>query len=546
MKNHCKILSVSRNFFSYASNTLKLNIKYFLVINRIIYKKNYFARYFKFAAIIYLIGIFGLLIADVYYRDDQGRAMFGFVGYLNESRVISEYGSYLLGMRDYKTRLIADASPLFQMMAAIVLAFGSVILVKVVSGNLSYWSIIASLPLGLSPYFLSNLSYKFDSHFMALSVVAPIIPFLYVRRLSLFALISIPALLVMFTTYQSSHAIYILLVLFIALCGLNEIQGFKSMTLKKASKFITCGAVSYITAALIFFGVVYNPDVGYKGGASLFSLNISTLVRNMFLYAKLIKEDISGTIFEDLCWLVATFFILNFIIKSKGHKYGLRAFCSSIFFVLAGGFVAYGIYFFLESPFFRARAFCGFGVFIAIMSIFISNGMFAEKILVLLLGYNLIVTSYVYANSLSAQHAYSTFRRDMMIVDLLKVLPSDTTDDAISVHVRSPEIKPHPATENSIKYFPLLRRINFEYLGENIWFTQAQFRDVRFDYMAQDEYWKTRLLGDGKWKGYIPGKDERKCNGEEKAVYHNRLNTIKEFSGNCFEIYFEAGKNEKH
>lgn len=49
--------------------------------------------------------------------------------------------------------------------------------------------IAAVVPLGLSPWFLECFSYKFDSPYMALSVLASVIPFIFGRRIFINSLV---------------------------------------------------------------------------------------------------------------------------------------------------------------------------------------------------------------------------------------------------------------------------------------------------------------------------------------------------------------------
>lgn len=525
--------------FSSFAKCMRRNQLYFYAINRQLCVKCKGVRYFLLASIFYFAGIFGIILASVRYRDDLMRSMFGQLMYDFESRMVSQYASMILGMMDYETQLIADASPLFQLLAVFVLASGSVVLTRTINGKLSIYGLIASLPLGLSPYFLSNLSYKFDAPYHALSIVASIVPFLYLRRTSIFVPASVLGILVTFSTYQGAHGIYILLSALVVACSLAKIDdcGF-TLPQKKVFSFIVWSALSYVLALAIYYIFIYNKNApGYKSGSALFSFDMATAARNVVLYLKIMQADLHGTLFEVLFAFVCVFFMATFVSRSKGRGGLVFAFL----FMLFAFFASYGMYFFLEVPFLRTRTFCGFGVFLAVLAVFISREGVLDKVLVCLLGYSLIVTSFVYANSLSDQHKYSSFRRNMMIVDLLKVLPAGESEGKINIHVKSSFINPAPSTANSIAYFPLLRRINFEFFGEDMYFTQWQFRDVRFDYIPYNDYWRVRFLGKGERRGYRPKPEERSCKSAYMSTHESIMNTILKFEGNCYEVYFKPG-----
>jgi len=148
---------------------------------------------------LYLFAYSALLRADFSKVDDMEREHSGITGWLGWSRYLSEFLSILF----YQNFLLADISPATQIVALIVLSLSSLLLVLVLSGNTrgSWLALLASLPVGASPYFFSNMSYKFDSPYMALSLLFCVAPFVFAKNARAFFTASVLGLLCMLMTY---------------------------------------------------------------------------------------------------------------------------------------------------------------------------------------------------------------------------------------------------------------------------------------------------------------------------------------------------------
>ena len=104
----------------------------FCAISRRLRRGN-FGRQCAFVFALYFFGILGLLLADVYYADDQFRAVTAQPNFLFSGRYIAEYGSSALSMQ--KWGVVLDWSPISQLLAIAILALGSVALARVVTGS---------------------------------------------------------------------------------------------------------------------------------------------------------------------------------------------------------------------------------------------------------------------------------------------------------------------------------------------------------------------------------------------------------------------------
>ena len=122
----------------------------------------------------YLVGVSAIILAGVHYADDIARTNDGYFS------TIAAFGLHADG---YLTNIY----PLPQILAVVILALASVLLVCVISGKEVFkekpskwiWYLIAALPLGLSPYMLECLAYQYDAPYMAVSVLFTVLPLLF-------------------------------------------------------------------------------------------------------------------------------------------------------------------------------------------------------------------------------------------------------------------------------------------------------------------------------------------------------------------------------
>lgn len=124
---------------------LKSEWIYFLAVWRNFFKEKNFWKYFAFVYFVYFVGYFGLLIADVYYRDDLGRSQDGVIGFLYYSRYLSENLTKLIHLNLFRN---TDISPITQLIAIALLSFGSMMLIKTILKTQSFWGLLASIHLG--------------------------------------------------------------------------------------------------------------------------------------------------------------------------------------------------------------------------------------------------------------------------------------------------------------------------------------------------------------------------------------------------------------
>lgn len=312
---------------------------------------------------------------------------------------------------------LTDISPLPQIIAIIILAISSIMLIYIITNNekITFWNIIAVIPLGLSPYFLECLSYKYDAPYMALSMLGSIFPFLFKNHNKyLYIIICIIGTILMCTTYQSSSGIFLIILILLCLKEWN-----KGEKVKDILKFFMKSIVGFTLGLLIFKIFILSMSTGaYKTyGISPINEIIPNAIKNICQYYTYIFSDFKST------WIILiTVSLIAFLYKTLKETKNKKviSFIVTICSLFLMSILCFGVYPTLKSPLFNPRAMYGFGVFVAIIQIYATNfeKMYFEKISCLILAWLFIVFSFTYGNALSTQKQYTDFRISMVINDL--------------------------------------------------------------------------------------------------------------------------------
>ena len=411
--------------------------------------------------LVYLVALSALLRADVNYIDDMGRAAFGYRGWDNFSRFLSNF----LAMIIHVGRKISDISPLTQIIAVIIMSLSGIIVLHLVTGEkkFSLWQYAAVVPMGLSPYFLECFSYKFDSPYMALSVLAGVAPLLLYRKGRLpYVLGSIAGIIVVCTTYQVSSGIFPMLVVFLAL-----MMWHRGEEIKAIASFVGLSVLGYGIGLVIFRVFIMVPVTTYVSNeVPSLSQMIPNTLDNYKQYFQLIISDFRKE-WLILVVILVVCFVYTQVWASCRNK--VLAFFVTVVGVGISLLLCFGLYPLLVNPSFQPRGMYGFGMWIAFLGAFVAahDKIYVGKLTCLALAWAFMVFGLVYGNAISAQNDYVEFRVEQTIDDLVDfhVLEGDKakTVQIIGDIGDSVVVKNRPEDENIL---PRLIRITF---GDSSW-----------------------------------------------------------------------------
>ncbi|MBP3207909.1 MAG: glucosyltransferase domain-containing protein [Campylobacter sp.] len=524
-------------------HSISFEIKAFRAICRDFFDKN-FKKYFAIIYGIYFIGYFALLRANISYKDDLRRAVDGISGFLDPVYGYSRYGSeFLTKIIHMDLTFNTDISPIPQLIAIAIVSVASLALCKIFINKINFMAVLAVTPVGLSPFYLENMSFKFDAPFMAIALTSMIFPFLFRKRLSLFAIISLFCVLLMATTYQAANGIFIIMSLFVAFE--MAISG------KKWSEIFKFSAVclACFTLPLLFykFALLTTVHSGYAG------TGVSNNLLLQFIYGILQSSMQPALAFNgsqgiNQIFLKFSFrylliaFIIFVLLRSKINK--ILTLLLSIFVIIFAYILQTGVYLILAHPTFVPRVFVGFGVILSIIFLgCIGRGIKPIKIVVnLALGftaYFLIIEANAYANALEAQYIYNHQRMSAMQNDLNKLVP---LEGEYKVWIKNAPIRFAPVTINASRNYPIIPLLVTSRLGKNhAWASHYNYVYYGFDgkYLHGDVFRKkdgTLQTPNGTFKFSLEAYDAMKCTGEPIEEIKTRLHTITKYQENCFIV----------
>lgn len=379
---------------------------------------------------LYAIALFALIRGDIYYMDDFQTSQDD-ISWNHFSRYL---GTFILNDLATFGKDALDSSPLLQIMAVILVVASSLILIYLIRKKIDLIGVVASLPLGLSPHFLQNFSYKFESLFMCVALFFAIFPFLFKENRRVFIAVSIIFLMLMFMTYQATNGTYIILSLYFAFC----LYFFEKRDFKESAIFLFICVANLIVASLIYKFVIAKPVsevIVQYASDKVFALDnlLLGVWANLSAYLAIIFNDFRQTPYIWLLAFVFALFIANATIRTNRPK--IATIFATILFLVLGICLSYGLYLVLENTIFEPRTFYGFNALIAVLCIANASSIksdkfaldsskihktlhYASTIILIITAYFLISFANIYGNALKKQDEYLDFRAKLLLKDL--------------------------------------------------------------------------------------------------------------------------------
>lgn len=434
--------------------------------------KEWFARY-QFLlkptiilTMVYLVGISAILRSNFYYIDDIARANSGYTEWEKYSRHIMVLSAYFLHADTYLT----DISPLPQLLGTIFVALAGTISIYVLTEkkHFSLWYLIAAIPMGLSPYFLECLSYKYDSAVMGLSVLFAVLPLLWkTASEGKYVFVTILCMICMCMSYQASAGIYPVLVALV--CFQRWLDG---EPFQKTIRFALISAGSYV-AGIMLFRLCIMTTLNTHASSDLPSA--AAFLPSVFhTYKTFLKHYLTDFKVEWHVFIVILGFCFLYASyrTAKRSKFAALLLAVPVLILIAA--LSLGVYPFLASPTFYPRSMYGIGCTIALFSIFTFSripNLIPAKIACFLLSWAFFSFAFTYGNALYVQSQYTDYRITATIDDLMECgILDESSEKSLSI-------------TGSIGYAPSIRNMpqDFQILNRLIPIT---FRD-------SDWYWGT-------------------------------------------------------
>ena len=409
-------------------------------------------------SIVYLLGILTIIRANFLYMDEISWSVTGHREWYNWSRYITIFLSYLVQPEISLT----DISPIPQLLAAFILSCSSVLLIYIIGNKkITVVRLLASIPLGLFPYFLESLSYKYVSGYGAFVILVSFFPFLFIARKKAFFFCSFVSLLIVCMINQITVNIYMMIVLIICFQDWNS----RKKPQKEILYFLGSAAIAFCSALLVFKFFLMIPRIDSYAATTMhpFSNIIIGTFNNIKNYALVVNHDL-GLIWKIGIAIVILFFIIKSIHQSERKK--LLSFIATISVIVLSFILSYGLYSLLATPVYFPRHLCGFSVFLAILCIIVvSDNKKIASVVVLALNWCLFVFAFSYGNALADQARYAEFRIGILLHDLSVLYPS-VSEERMTFQLKN-SIDYAPSIENVAKNYPVIKRLVPKRLGED-------------------------------------------------------------------------------
>ncbi len=178
------------------------------------------SKLFAILLALYFLILYPILRANRYYNDDLKRALIGHTGWDSNGRPLTTLLMRLLQCYD---SALVDISPLTQIGAVAVLAWVGVLIARRYALRSPWLAALIVFPLGAQPFYLENLSYKFDALSMSVAIWLALLPLLGIGRGRRGWWMGVLALFGSLGFYQPAINLYLIFVLLdVALAQLRD------------------------------------------------------------------------------------------------------------------------------------------------------------------------------------------------------------------------------------------------------------------------------------------------------------------------------------
>lgn len=276
---------------------------------------------------------------NYYYIDDIDRRVTGVTDFARTyARYLSEAGSWLM----QGSRHLTDLGLTSFILSGLILTLTSTLAIYLVSETkkMSWITTFASLFIGINPWVMELMSFKYDSPFMMLSILISFLPFLFLNsnRLAFASSVAL-SIFLMFNSYQGSSGIFIVIILILSL------QHFiKTESLLSSIEKLTVGAVGYVIG-LAFYVIELSLLPGLAGrGRAMETASLSELPMAIFnnwnAYLVSYREGLPR-LWKFLILIIVLVFIYQIVVNSKTK---IKALLLTIVTLTVSSIATFGIY----------------------------------------------------------------------------------------------------------------------------------------------------------------------------------------------------------
>lgn len=443
--------------------------------------------------VIYGVYVLPIILANRFYQDDLSRSLYGVTGWNNDARPLTERlmiwlcGGFPIG----------DVFPLTLILAVLLLAYTVTMYAKryLPSEGFPIPALIAGFLVIANPFFLSGLSYRFDSVTMVLALCATILPYVTPERKALWKIFVFSFLMCMvaFTTYQPAAGVYV---------GLWFIELFFMLFAARIDvprlfvRAAACGFSVIVYKYVILNRYIRPADGGWQSDAYRFAWKseggllsgISQNLQSLLHYISLVLQGVPTLLLLLLAALLAAGMVCAGLSLFRRKLPLHRRIFSLVYLLLLPVLTTLGsigpLLVLTPSTFsisvHSLLCLCGVGLWAGVMLSFLPQ---AHRRLWLLLFLPCLLFgltfAYTYGNAMTSQKQYEEYLTYSIAHDV-ETLNAENTYETLTVSGRAPR---SPETARLCEKYPVLTDLvptyltNSSYLGgvQLLHYTQEKF-----------------------------------------------------------------------
>lgn len=405
-----------------------------------------------------LIYTFPLLTQQSYYIDDLGRSLYGGLGWSGNGRPLADAIFYIINFGIP----ITDSSPLPLILGLTALVMSLAYIRDYLFGNDYITAALCFMMIIANPFFIENLSYKYDSLTMCLSVAISIMASRksYSRGISNI-IIAVTLTIAYLSLYQASLNIYAIFLFTFIFSDITSGKDLKPIIHKAISSLFSL-ITGYLIYSFFIAKKIVTGDYNIEH-SKIIELNsniIESLYYNIVSFYKMISVIFNGAYslvyYSMLVVLVVSVLIIALKIflseQNKAMRITLLAVSSSasLFFII-------GPMLLLNSPIYASRILIGMGgvMFFCCYSMY---SAFGDKRLIFRIYFSFVLListffSYGAYNSINAQFKFEENIVNRISQDIQRLGFGNNAE-----YIKFMGVEPYTSTnENIIKKHPIMK-----------------------------------------------------------------------------------------
>ncbi|ARP84152.1 hypothetical protein CAL12_27295 [Bordetella genomosp. 8] len=415
------------------------------------------------ASLLYGLAMYPILHADRFYIDDLGRARSGYLGWTTDGRPLSNLVVETLNLG----APISDLSPLPQLLAVLLLAWLAVTLARKFAIPGTWRAPLILAPLVINPFFLENLSYKFDVLPMTLATVLAGIAVTAIapapRRVVLGAL----ALLATLCLYQPALNVFLVFTIAEFVMGQRDL-----LPPRRLAGALAARAAQLLLALVAYKGVIAVTVNGHyataHGAIAPMGALPATVWHNLLSFWRYVTGLLPGLWSKPLLVCIAAgalasvYWALRYLVMGwraapAATRLGMAA--CAVLLPPALAIAAWGPMLALELPVYAPRVAIGFGALGAASLLFAWAAMQRVRVkpswqvaALAVPVYGLFTFCFVYGNSLKLQKDYENRVAAQIATDLSRI----AAGHAIAAYTLEGSLGHAVVVRHTLRKYPLI------------------------------------------------------------------------------------------